>query len=751
MDNSTVILPEEELKNKDTSSVAQTLYKLGFNVIPLTKELLPSVSYEVYLKQRIPEEIFYQWLSEGKFKNLAIVCGSVSGITVIDIDNLDLFRQSFKTAEMLINSCKFKEKTKSGGLHLYFRYSPFVEGRVIQKKEFGVDVLNKGLSFCSPSSCPEGKYELIEATELVNIPNEFIKEFEQREIYKKLPELLELLQEIYFEGYRQQISLYLVGFLRKAGLTQEKIEQIFEIIWSEFEPNLNKEEKRQRQSAIINTFKKSETQGIKGIAGLQEIAESILAIEEAVKWIEKLQNLFNYKSSEIVTNKDLEEAKSLLKSPDLLDRIVSFFEQSYIGRKKEEKLIYLVGLFTKLNLSTIVIVTGETSSGKSSLIETVLLSFPDEVKLTYTATSERFFLYLNQPLHNKILTIFEINGVTALPFLKTFISEGKASIGTVLKRKGELQPIQIEKDTKGLVIFTTTTNPIIEDAETANRGFLLNLETTPELIREILLKKRFLKKQDFKVLKLVYKLIKPLEVEIPFEEFIAGALPVGKSRILRDYDKIVGLIKASALLHQYQREKTPDGKITATIADYKIVYELQDIIMPAISELTKRQEDFLKWLAPEKTFEETKSYWKEGKANRTTVYRWIKNLISLGYIDETSLGYKVIRNTAVVPALPEPETLINFMQQCNNTAKTVENSKSELLQHQMQQHATKQQMQQNLEQNFNLLQCCKPLQSTMQQSKSSIDKDLSQPVALLHRKSNTSWLDELEEVSEEEL
>jgi len=746
MSNSIIILPEEELKKKDTASVAQALYKFGFNVIPLTKQLLPSVSYEIYLKQKIPEAIFNQWLSEGKFKNLAIVCGSISGITVIDIDNLELFRQSFKTAELLISSCGFKEKTRHGGLHLYFKFSPFVESRCILKSVFGIDILNCGLSFCAPSRNSEGCYELIEATELVEIPEAFTKEFRLRKVHIKLPELLELLNDIYIEGFRQQISLFLAGFLRKAGLTQEKIEQILEEVWQEFEPQTNKEERKQRQSTIKNTFKKSDTQAIKGISGLQEIAEKMLGLEEAIKWIEKLQKLFNYKSSEITTNKDLEEAKSLLKSPDLLDRVVSCFGQSYIGRKKEEKLLYLVGLFTKLNLSTIVIVTGETSSGKSSLIETVLLAFPDEVKLTYTATSERFFLYLNQPLINKLLTIFEINGATALPFLKTFVSEGKACIGTVIKRKGELQPIEIEKDTRGLVIFTTTTNPIIEDAETANRGFLINLETTPELIREILLKKRFLKKPDFKVLKLVYKLIEPLEVEIPFEEFIAGALPVERNRILRDYDKIIGLIKASALLHQYQREKTPDGKIIATIEDYKIVYELQDIIMPAISELTKRQEDFLKWLAPEKTFEETKSYWKEGKANRTTVYRWIKNLISLGYIDETSLGYKVIRNTAVVPALPEPEKLTNFMQQCNNTAKTVENSKSELLQYQMQQHATKQQqMQQNMEQNFNLLQCCTPLQRTMQQSKSSIDKDLHQSVALLHRENNTNWLDELEE------
>ena len=733
------------VEKRNFAGLARCFQRVEINTIPLTAELTPAVEYQKFLTEKVTEQEIAKWEQAGLYKNLAIVCGRVSGITCVDIDNLELFKKTFRSADLLIKYCKFKERTKSGGMHLYFRHNPFVEGRAVFKHSLGVDIINGGLSNCAPSSSNEGSYKLLEATELAEIPKEFVNEFIQRQTHRNLPELLELLSEIYVEGYRQSIVLYLVGFLRKAGIEQDKVEKILNAILEVLEPNSDRKELNQRLTTIKNTFRKN-IETIKGISGLQEIAVDVLGIENGIKWTEKLQELFNYKSSEVAHTGDLEEAKKLLEDPLLLDRITDYFNKSYIGREKEKKLLFLIGLFTKLNIATLVIITGETSSGKSSLIDTILSAFPEDVKLTYTATSERFFLYLNQPLHNKILTILEINGATALPFLKTFISEGKASIGTVIKRKGELQPVEIEKDTKGLVLFTTTTNPVVEDKETSNRGFVINLETTPELIREILLKKKFLRKTDLKVLQLLYKLLDTVEVEIPFEEFLASNLPTEKNRILRDYDKIIGLIKASALLHQFQRERTPEGKVVATIEDYKIVYELQDIIMPAISELTKRQEDFLKWLAPEKNFEETKSYWKEGKANRTTVYRWIKNLISLGYIDETSSGYKVIRNTAVVTALPEPEKIINFMQQCNNTAKTVENSKSELLQYQMQQYATMQPMQRGTD----LLQCCTPLQSTMQQNKSSINKDLRQPVALLHEKNNTNWFDELKDDDDEE-
>ena len=744
MDNSTIILPEEELKNKDTASVAQTLYKFGFNVIPLTRQLLPSVSYEIYLGQRVPEAIFYQWLSEGKFKNLAIVCGSVSGITVIDIDNLDLFRQSFKTAELLINSCGFKEKTKHGGLHLYFKFSPFVEGRCIQKSVFGVDVLNYGLSFCAPSSCPEGRYELIEATELVDIPEEFMKEFKQREVHKNLPELLELLQEIYFEGYRQNVNLYLAGFLKKAGLSKEKIDQIFEIIWSEFEPNLNKEEKRQRQSAIINTFKKSETQGIKGIAGLLEIAENILGFEEAIKWTEKLQKLFNYKSSEVVNREDLKKARELLNDPKLLDKIIAYFGCEYLGRVKEKKLLYLICLFTKLGFSTLCIISGDTSTGKSSLVKTITNAFPEEQKLAFNATSERFFLYLNQPLERKILTIFELCGAVALPFLKTFITEGVSSIGTVTKIKGELRPIEIKKSTEGLVVITTTTKQTF-DEETINRGFLITLETTQDFIKEIL---NFQPQPiNYRPLQTLYKLLEPKDVIIPYQAVLASAFPTDKPRRLRDFKKILNLIRAHALLFQYQREQK-ENSVIAELADYEAIFNLADLIVPAFSEITPKMKEFIEWLKPKKAISEINKY---PNASLASVKRWKKQLLELGFIEKMGDEVIVVENPSVFSGLPKPEDIKNLMSQLANKPQTVDNAKIEMAQQPMSHDEPMSLPEETIKpEEQNNGSWLKQAQTGMSHPEALKNKELNHIGSKAH-KNNTNWLDELEEVSEEEL
>jgi energy-coupling factor transporter ATP-binding protein EcfA2 len=369
---------------------------------------------------------------------------------------------------------------------------------------------------------------------------------------------------------------------------------------------------------------------------------------------------------------DLERAKKLLVNPRLLDEIIEYFNQSYLGREKEKKLLYLISLFTKLNQSSLVVITGETSSGKSSLVETVINAIPEEAKMFFTATSGKFFLYLNKPIHNKVLVVYEIEGIGGLNFLKTFITEGKAYLGSVIKTSEGLRPVEIKKDTRGLVCITTTTKTII-DEEVGNRGFILNIETPPEMIREIILKKQELKSPDFRVLKLIYQLLRPVDVVIPFFNKLAELFPCNEPRRLRDFDKIVNLIKAHALLHQYQREKTANNQVIATINDYKSIYHLADIIIPAFSGLTDKQRKFLDWLRPSKTTSQINAFCKSRGIPRSTYYFWLKKLTDCGLVDKEFDTYVVIGNPDSF-SLPSPEEislagpLENSVQPLDNTA-----------------------------------------------------------------------------------
>ena len=631
--------------------------KKGWTCIPLKENLTPAVkSWKIYGKRKPTKEEMEDW--NKKYNRYAVLTGLPSGITVLDIDDVKIFKANFgeDLFKKLYTEAFQAVESKSGGLHLYFGYTPELKTSVHQN--LGFDIRNDGALIRVP---PTLGYRLLKSTDkIVPVPEEFIVKLRQLQTWDKLPQLIGLLEEIYIEGYRQNISLYLAGFLRKRGFSEERVEEILEEIWRFFEPSIDKNEKKQRLTAISNTFKKRSFDEIKGIAGLREVAEEIFGdFEKAVEWTSKLQNLFPIKlPEEDFSSEEVFIARGLANSPELLDLIVSVLDKVYLGRIKEKKLLYLICLFSKLNVSTLVVVSGDTSVGKSSLIETILKVIPEEEKLVFTTTSERFFLYLRKPLHRKIVYIYEITGAkNSLPFLRTFISEGKARLGTILKIKGELRIEEIEKDTRGLVVFTSSTKGVF-DEETINRGFLLNLEAEDNYIREVLLFKSQKNceepKEDFKILQVLYKLLKPAEVIVPYQEILAKTFPADQPRRMRDFEKVISLIKAHALLYQYQREKTSDKKIVATINDYRGIYELADLIAPSFVKITKKAKQFLDWLSPSKPEKELENY---PYASRASVYRWKKDFLSAGLIEREDKILKVVDNPSALSNLPHPDEI----------------------------------------------------------------------------------------------
>jgi len=640
----------------------------GFIPIPLNSELKPAVRWSDFLEKRPSEKEVLEW---GKnFHNMALICGKVSSLTVIDIDDMVLFETTFgkSLVEHLFQSAGAIVQTKSGGFHLWFNYHPELQSK--QYQSLGFDIKNDKSLVNVP---PTNGYSFQELRDgKTEIPSEFFRKLKQLETFKELPAIIELLREIYIEGYRQEICLCLAGLLRKTGFTQEKTEEILKEVLQELEPAIDRDTLKQRLSAITSTFKK-ERESIKGLSGLTRIAEELLGLEASIKWTEKLQTLLGIKSNEAITSEEFKEAQKLLRDPQLLDRIIDFFDKAYLGRQKEKKLLYLICLFTKINFSTLCVIAGDTSSGKSSLVKTVTSAFPDEQKLAFNATSEKFFLYLNQPLKSKILTIFEIGGAISLPFLKTFITEGVSSLGTVIKVKGELKPVEIRKSTEGLVLITTTTKQTF-DEETINRGFLIPLETSQVFTREIL---NFNPQQpNYKILQALYKLLKPKNVAIPYQKILATSFPNDKPRRIRDFKKILSLIKAHALLYQYQREQKED-EIIADLSDYEAVFDLADLIIPAFSEMTQKMKKFLEWLKPKKTASEVNKY---PHASLASVKRWKKSLMENGFIEKIGDEFFVVDDPSVFSGLPKPEDIKNLMSQLADMPKTLVNTNFEMAQ-----------------------------------------------------------------------
>ena len=67
------------------------------------------------------------------------------------------------------------------------------------------------------------------------------------------------------------------------------------------------------------------------------------------------------------------------------------------------------------------------------------------------------------------------------------------------------------------------------------------------------------------------RLLKSYNIIIPFVDQLTTCLPVHKPECRRAFGHLLSLIKAVSLLHQYQREKTEDGGLIATLDDYEVV------------------------------------------------------------------------------------------------------------------------------------------------------------------------------------
>lgn len=108
----------EILKNQTVDDYKK-LYDYGFSIIPLKPcDKLPKIKWTKYQKERPSEEQITRWFGVKDKPNVGIVCGKVSGITVLDIDNKE---KGKKILEKISPNTPVVET--ANGYHIYFRFN----------------------------------------------------------------------------------------------------------------------------------------------------------------------------------------------------------------------------------------------------------------------------------------------------------------------------------------------------------------------------------------------------------------------------------------------------------------------------------------------------------------------------------------------------------------------------------------------------------------------------------------------------
>ena len=269
---------------------------------------------------------------------------------------------------------------------------------------------------------------------------------------------------------------------------------------------------------------------------------------------------------EAMTEEEKGQALALLKDPKLLSRILSDFEACGLEGEEANKLTgYLAAVSRKLEEPLAVLVQSRSAAGKSALQEAILRFVPEEDYVKYTRLTGQALFYADETgLSHKIIAIEEEAGAREASYsIRNLQSSKKLSIATTEKDPVTGKMKTVEYKVEGPVAMMLTTTAVDMDFETQNRFLTLTIDESKGMTERILtqqregetlqgLKNRRERDRLARIHQNAQRLLRPLTVVNPYAPKLA--FPANSLRARRDHKKYLGLIRAVAFLHQYQRE-----------------------------------------------------------------------------------------------------------------------------------------------------------------------------------------------------
>ncbi len=613
----------------------------GWSVFPVGGNKRPLAAWESYQRRIATEDEVKAWYDQWTNAGLAIVTGKISGLVVLDIDPghggeaslKKLLKDRVLTASDLETS---SVTTQSGGTHYYFRYPSDTE-RVPNARGLwpGIDVRADGGYVVAPPTLGEtGKLYTWngagDAPEgLQYLPDALADALAKRGTKQTLSdEVKSELLSPQSEGGRHDAMLKLVGHFAAIGETRaaswriislwndkntppivpEELHRQFEDMWSRFvvvEAEATLEE-------AVEAVRNAVAEGGDSKILLQTVLEGrkLSRIDHA-KWRERLSDEFKFGKGYFdnlvirlghaeskddvpdeyapveVTGERAEVAKELLQRPSFLYEVLQTVAR--IGLVQEEAnalLTYLAGSSRCLDDPINLMVMGESATGKSQVILTVLELFPNEEKLVLVGMTPKAIIYDPRPLRHKIIVLLELAGGEAANLhIRTFQSEKLIKYNTVEKDPitGKNTTVMYVKEGPAAWMSTTTRLshdiqnesrnwPIFPDASVTQSWKVAESQTRPpgRLSDDEMLPywdaQRMLAAEG---LGIAY----PTEIHQVILSFIKERNPNIRAVFRRDNLRIREMMRASAFVYQWQRPLV-NGEVIPDIRDYYMLYRI---------------------------------------------------------------------------------------------------------------------------------------------------------------------------------
>jgi DNA primase len=360
-------------------------------------------------------------------------------------------------------------------------------------------------------------------------------------------------------------------------------------------------------------------------------------------------------SAPVISESERAEALSFLRRTDLLDQVARDLDAlGFVGEETNKRLLYLVAVSRKLEDPLSAIVLSQSGAGKSGLTEVIeRLCPPEDVVLLTRLTPQS--LYYTEPgfLDRKLVIVEERYGSIEADYsIRVLQSRKKLIAAAPVKdpQTGNMRTRVFTVEARAAFIEATTASSV--NHENATRCFELQMDETEEQTRRIHERQRVLRtgqglelRQQAEVITRRHwnaqRLLEPLPVVIPFADRLS--FPSSWMRTRRDHARFLNLIEVSAFLHQHQRERTADGAIVASLADYEAAYALAgEVLKETLSDLKKPLREALRsiqGLAAKGEGSVTRREIREALGvPDSTVRRWLADLVELEYLVASEAG-----------------------------------------------------------------------------------------------------------------
>lgn len=277
------------------------------------------------------------------------------------------------------------------------------------------------------------------------------------------------------------------------------------------------------------------------------------------------------------TDQALEEAKRLLSDQSLLCLIEKILDDVLTGEIENKLTCFLLALSGKRpsDEKQIVMIKGSPSGGKSALAKVITSVFKTKERgrfsahaIEYSDLSQYDILYLKELFNEESTRI------------RLLSADDAGYIAEITVKDKETNRFTTEEHRIPPITIFTTTAKVAVDPQFEHRGWIINVnesEAQTEAVWNFKASKEDAKvlealgketpKDRLPLLAAIVQRLEPCKIVVPYARILTSLLDKNDLRSRRDYDKILGLVRLCAFLHQKQRPKI-NGTILATLQDY---------------------------------------------------------------------------------------------------------------------------------------------------------------------------------------